>query len=189
VFSAPTAWQVTEILWAPGTTETFEIPEPTFCPSTLSIVTAMKLPGRKEKAHTLASAEIVACPLGVLELLELMICVAHAGKIIAAKTGERHFIKRKVYSPSSKHRFLGTSAIARTDSQTSFFSVFGDSGCPSPRGGRTPQEVTLPTSPMAKPIQPTVALTTFSQLSAIKTVPPAHNHQAIWFRFIRALVA
>jgi uncharacterized protein (DUF4415 family) len=81
-----------------------EVPEPTFCPSTLLIVTAIKLPGRNEKAHTLESAEIVACALGVLALLALlesMFCVAHAGKIIAAKTGKRHFIERKVDSPKS----------------------------------------------------------------------------------------
>jgi hypothetical protein len=90
VFSAPAAWQVTEILWTPGSTETFEVPEPTFCPSTLSIVAAMKLPGRNEKAHTLESAEIVAC---VLALLELMFCVAHAGKITAAATDNRHSIR------------------------------------------------------------------------------------------------
>jgi hypothetical protein len=56
-------------------------------------VTAIKLPGRNEKAHTLESAEIVACVLGVLAPLEFMFCVAHAGKMIAATTGKRHFIR------------------------------------------------------------------------------------------------
>jgi hypothetical protein len=93
VFSAPTVWQVTEILCAPGSTETFEVPEPTFWPSTLSIVTVTKLPGRNEKAHTLESAEIVACVLGALALLEFMFWVAHAGKITPATTGKRHFFR------------------------------------------------------------------------------------------------
>src|ERR1700720_2413780 len=94
VFSAPTAWQVTEILWAPGSKETLEVPEPTFSPSTLLIVTAIKLPGRNEKAQTLEQAEIVACVLGVLTLLELIFSVAHAGKITAATTGKRHFNRK-----------------------------------------------------------------------------------------------
>jgi hypothetical protein len=56
-------------------------------------VTAIKLPGRNEKAHTLESAEIVACELGVLALLELIFCVAHAAKMTAATTGKRQFIR------------------------------------------------------------------------------------------------
>ena len=56
-------------------------------------MTAIKLPGRNEKAHTLESGEIVACALGVLGLLELMACVAHAGNTIAATTGKRYFIR------------------------------------------------------------------------------------------------
>ena len=67
-----------------------EVPEPTFSPSTLLIVTAIKLPGRNEKAHILESAEIVACVLGVLALLELIFSVAHADTITAATTGKRH---------------------------------------------------------------------------------------------------
>jgi hypothetical protein len=35
----------------------------------------------------------VACALGVPAPLELMVWVAHAGKIIAATTGKRHFIR------------------------------------------------------------------------------------------------
>jgi hypothetical protein len=58
----------------------------------------MKLPGRNESAHTLDSAEIVACALGELALLELMLCVAHAGKITATTSGKRPFIS-KVNSP------------------------------------------------------------------------------------------
>jgi hypothetical protein len=56
-------------------------------------VTAIKLPGRNENAHNLESAEIVACVLGVLAPLELMFCVAHAGKVIAATTGKSHFVR------------------------------------------------------------------------------------------------
>jgi hypothetical protein len=37
--------------------------------------------------------KIVACALGVLALLELMFCVAHAGKITAATSGKRHSIR------------------------------------------------------------------------------------------------
>jgi hypothetical protein len=70
-------------------------------------VTAIKLPGRNEKAHTLESAEIVACVLGALEL-ELIFCVAHAGKITAATTGKRHFIKRKVNPPVLGRRRIKT---------------------------------------------------------------------------------
>src|SRR5580658_10352477 len=73
--------------------ETLEVPAPTFCPSTLLIVTAIKLPGSNENDHALESAEIVACALGVLALLELMFCVAHAGKITAATSGKRHSIR------------------------------------------------------------------------------------------------
>jgi hypothetical protein len=55
-------------------------------------VTAIKLPGRNEKAHTLESAEMVACVLGAVAPLELIFSVAHAGKITAATTSKRHFI-------------------------------------------------------------------------------------------------
>jgi hypothetical protein len=54
-----------------------------------------------------------------------------------------------------------------------------DSGCASLGGGRSPHEMMLPTKPITKPHQPTVVLTTFIQLNTIRTVPAAHNHQAI----------
>jgi hypothetical protein len=56
-------------------------------------VTAIKLPGSNENDHTLESAEIVACALGVLALFELMFCDAHAAKITAAMTGKIRAIR------------------------------------------------------------------------------------------------
>ena len=86
----------------PGSTDTFEVPEPTFCPFTLSIVTAIKLSGSNENDHTLESAEIVAYAPGVLPLLESIFCVAHAGKILAATAGKSRSIRNaKSILPSS----------------------------------------------------------------------------------------
>jgi hypothetical protein len=56
-------------------------------------VTVIKLPGRNEKAHTLESAEIVACLLDGLALFEFMFCVAHAGRPKATTAGNRHVVR------------------------------------------------------------------------------------------------
>lgn len=80
-------------------------------------------------------------------------------------------------------RVAGAHCLDHVMSQ-SFFSIFGGSGCGSLGGGRNPHPITLPTMPMPNPHQPIVVFTTPNQLNAINTVPTAHNHQAIWFRFM-----
>jgi hypothetical protein len=62
---------VTESLWLPGSTETLEVPELTFCASTVLMVTAINLPGSNENAQALESAEMVACTPDWLDACEM----------------------------------------------------------------------------------------------------------------------
>jgi len=66
------------------------------------------------------------------------------------------------------------------ETSSSFLSsIFGGSARGYADGGRSPHEITLPTSATKKPHQPTVVLTTPTQLNTTSTVPMAHNTQAI----------